>query len=1478
MAKNAQEEEQNDLSLPKLAGVLGVGYLAYRNRNNLTRQVKKVIGNTGVKLNKAANNVQFKGKMDELKSLSNAVVDTYGVASPKNIARGLMSPENRKEMLNKNLAAYNKGMQARLSNLSPDDVVRGAETMGSQFSKNASMAKREASLINMRKTANGSNEKYKKAFGGNLNDIIQIFEENPELLLKDPLKDSKFVKGPSGRMDKIDKPNLAFVKAFREYNNNPKRSIDLQIDAKDDQLQNRFIASMMGLANDAYAKTNEQVSEVGRALGANGGLHKISKGNSYYQQKNLFDISTFEGLRTEMNEKSQKGFAKIMTENGMIPVTMEDAQSLTVENVNGKLFAAPQAAKGTENRQTISELFSPNTRVTKASNRLSKSTETSKTDFASQYIEKGVRYGLDKKTIGQDVFSNHLFIDPDTSEILDTTGFGRLMSEMGDVFQENIQVPILNMNPLDLTQRRSRKANANPPSSVVLPSGSIMAFMDQNKIDTRVGSDLKNAGANAHGTNRAYVAVNNNLIDSRLAEELEGLSPPDAYKFYQAKVNDYIVEDNVRLVNQKTGQYARYGEVVSDRTNIELDDQPKQLKKLFGLGQESETLYGRVNRAITKFDDPYYAENILDYIDASATGIDGTLGAEKGMDRLYATLYGKTKDFSSNTREAVYDTLGNLIQQENPGIANIDLFSMVNDEGVYDVAEQISASFKNKNQQIEDFGDTRSKIRYQLESQINQTFTGKYASNPTTFGDSQRYLKSRSIYQSDIVDTVTDSQLDGVNATEDLRKLIEQYGVSLADEKGVNLRNAVLNTEGIFEKKALEEIGGLRSLGQAGYFNTKAQEAVSLEAIVENRTNWREFYNQNTRDREELGVSIRRADPWYGTGAGAKQEELLGSGTYTPIKQHQGPLASINKQLSQAAYDMPEGQKNSISDALAIANGLFDWVGGAKTYVAGRNGPITDASMFPWFMANRLDTPLQDLGLGLPNHLKGSASSILFNQWSRRIVLPYAAFQTAKYFDGMTGDLASDTAADAYVNMHQDVNTLKELTGINDLGRGLDKMMPWLEQVEALPGAKALNFATLGLFSDFRSGEEVNDYYESGEDPIRKGRYWGMGSNSPWMGNKIDRYEPNWYRKMKSDYMFSENVYGSEKEYWANNWMPTLTNPFAPIKHFITDPYHYEEKLAESRPFAVTGGFNELQGIPLIGPAVDSVVSGIFKPTQVNAKLGKAHEEYLSSYNERLSAAYINMNAGGTVNAGPNGGITLRSDSFNVNFRDEDGYLDEEALVADEMSYNAERDRMAISLMNDTGIIPQLPGGTMNAGMSVSAEQVESLEGSYGKGNVAGLGTVGSGPSSATASYLLGQMNARLTDAKTTSRSDQVSNAGTIGDPGRLMDLNDAVIQQDLTDPKGVLRDVTYNAGEMAGMYGFLSKTAFGFEESGRGTTLQSSEQFGSYQKEFWDAELGGLGGDLSEIGRRYLPRDPNKDYYNPIRNTMPGWLEKWSA
>jgi hypothetical protein len=77
---------------------------------------------------------------------------------------------------------------------------------------------------------------------------------------------------------------------------------------------------------------------------------------------------------------------------------------------------------------------------------------------------------------------------------------------------------------------------------------------------------------------------------------------------------------------------------------------------------------------------------------------------------------------------------------------------------------------------------------------------------------------------------------------------------------------------------------------------------------------------------------------------------------------------------------------------------------------------------------------------------------------------------------------------------------------------------------------------------------------------------------------------------------------------------------------------------------------------------------------------------------------------------------------------------------------------------------------------------------------------------------------------------------------------------------------------EMAGIYGFSANMLGGIDTNRRSMVLAEASRMTSYNRAFWDMELGGLGGDFSEIFRRYVPRDVNQ-YYNPYRNTMPDWM-----
>jgi len=56
-------------------------------------------------------------------------------------------------------------------------------------------------------------------------------------------------------------------------------------------------------------------------------------------------------------------------------------------------------------------------------------------------------------------------------------------------------------------------------------------------------------------------------------------------------------------------------------------------------------------------------------------------------------------------------------------------------------------------------------------------------------------------------------------------------------------------------------------------------------------------------------------------------------------------------------------------------------------------------------------------------------------------------------------------------------------------------------------------------------------------------------------------------------------------------------------------------------------------------------------------------------------------------------------------------------------------------------------------------------------------------------------------------------------------------------------------------------------------SVVANAGPIGSYQRQYWDMQLGGLGG-ITEFVRRFIPHDVNeREMWNPIRNQQPSWL-----
>ena len=76
----------------------------------------------------------------------------------------------------------------------------------------------------------------------------------------------------------------------------------------------------------------------------------------------------------------------------------------------------------------------------------------------------------------------------------------------------------------------------------------------------------------------------------------------------------------------------------------------------------------------------------------------------------------------------------------------------------------------------------------------------------------------------------------------------------------------------------------------------------------------------------------------------------------------------------------------------------------------------------------------------------------------------------------------------------------------------------------------------------------------------------------------------------------------------------------------------------------------------------------------------------------------------------------------------------------------------------------------------------------------------------------------------------------------------------------------------IGGIYGYMGAEAVGLGVHNEKQIAQSSDMT-SYTRAFWDLNLGGLGGAVSEIGRRFIPNYQRMNKVNPMMNTMPDWM-----
>lgn len=599
-------------------------------------------------------------------------------------------------------------------------------------------------------------------------------------------------------------------------------------------------------------------------------------------------------------------------------------------------------------------------------------------------------------------------------------------------------------------------------------------------------------------------------------------------------------------------------------------------------------------------------------------------------------------------------------------------------------------------------------------------------------------------------------------------------------------------------------------------------------------------------------------------------EDAVGNINQTYINEYN--KYSFMKKSSALNID----QIRSINDAIKTAGDM------GKELLAGRNdlNNYTTLTQIPQFMVARLSWGVEAVGLNLSKNSTGSTFDYIKNIALKR-VLPVAAgialYDRVNYeSENFTGVSLTGAAANAVANLDLAGRRLAYATGI---GQAID----WFKESSVV--ADYWTGST-----DFQNVDERKEWYKDGYSPVRSGRFWGFGSSNEFRGGNLQYWQPNYLKRAHSNY-HEVSLYGSADAKFAHSWIPTLSHPFSTLRA-LWDPYWLERKhLKEGdRPYPLTGKmFSEgtLWG-DILNPTLGEILKPVRMLPEVRRRLGhdgrdaKAVIEELNNKIKhrgkqnkdvlimegtdiRNARYYAYGNPGdGTINLHiANGKITSPGTNYmetlptiskkfiptgkviepDDNGQYQDNTINQNNIVAQAISANDSDAKIVvnsiISGINDT-IKSIGRKAKHNARVQAAANP------SYNPSNI---------PDGSEGTYvytnLVNQMNQR-----NLNYYDNLTNP--------------SMVNKSLAN--SYLKDATHSLKEISGIYNFLGELAF--KDDGYSFRYANAGAMTSTTRRFWDSSVGGIGGEVMEIARRFFPsEDKSIIDYNPLRNTMPEWL-----
>lgn len=636
--------------------------------------------------------------------------------------------------------------------------------------------------------------------------------------------------------------------------------------------------------------------------------------------------------------------------------------------------------------------------------------------------------------------------------------------------------------------------------------------------------------------------------------------------------------------------------------------------------------------------------------------------------------------------------------------------------------------------------------------------------------------------------------------------------------------------------------------------------------------------------------------------------------------------------LTKDAYKFSDLLKDVKSkDTNKFVDDLFGFVGQnfSGFDAAGNIGKYyTEGTSRVYNIFNALDKGFSSIGLGLSLDSKRSVGSLVSNLILKRALPVYMLTQIPgmiNYFsepfttskeereNGEIDNLGKTLMRDVVKPIDIGAHKISDTVGFTSMMKYLQEMIPGSDHFNELPIIYQLGLG--------QTEKERIEYIENGYDPIRKNRYWSV-SNTPFTGSKIDHWRPNIYRRVEADVKYSDVKYGSRQEYYNNTWYPNLVNPFAPINHFILDQNHWDKKHYQDRPYLITAPKGE--NIPLIGPLVSGTIGSIYRH--------KMHKEY---WNKDGTPKQVNpedekpsqLLKTGVSNIKPKTNIFndiknvidrafYDTETFNniqnktqESYRKAEGFRFRDLFTAKKIietkqvephreytfsRYKKEQEGKSVNYVDipsnkftvtynpnspeNPYIVPVLPVLPFSTAKEYNSPlQTSSLPyRDYNRYDTA------------LDVYITPSGQVNIVDVPENLNLYKVNEEIKHYSLNKIYGTNQRINLEDYNrggyaqeEQRPITPHLLYSIGkefndisDVYGLRGYIMQSTFTGEANTRAVKIDDSSYTYSANRSFWDANLGGLGGELSEIARRFIPKKDNSiEYLNPIRNTMPTWL-----